>query len=365
MADDRKRGSGTDKTACGTTQTPATALVAFGPVGAPGTALRAGRVAVCTAGLIALQLPAASGAGSPSGLRQRADRLRAENNSLSTQARGAWLSAVSLSTRLEQTQAALGRLQARRRQISQQRAEAEHDLRGARRTLAVSQQRLADRLRALYEQGETDPLAVLVGAKSIDEAITGLENVHRIAGQDRRVIEEAKVARHRLIGATQRLAAKEAEARATEDATAASIVALTAAKRERAAMYASLSARRDSNSTTISSLESEAARALAASQSGPSALPSSGNAARGTMTVTATGYSLSGRTATGVPVGYGIVAVDPNVIPLGTHMTIPGYGAGVAADTGGSVVGARIDLWFPTRGEALAWGTRTVTISLN
>ena len=64
-------------------------------------------------------------------------------------------------------------------------------------------------------------------------------------------------------------------------------------------------------------------------------------------------------------VGYGIVAVDPAVIPLGTHMTVPGYGEGVAADTGGSVSGSRIDLWFPTRAEALAWGTRTVTITLH
>jgi 3D (Asp-Asp-Asp) domain-containing protein len=64
-------------------------------------------------------------------------------------------------------------------------------------------------------------------------------------------------------------------------------------------------------------------------------------------------------------VGYGVVAVDPNVIALGTKMTIPGYGAGVAADTGGAVVGARIDLWFPTHAEALAWGTRTVSITLH
>jgi 3D (Asp-Asp-Asp) domain-containing protein len=83
------------------------------------------------------------------------------------------------------------------------------------------------------------------------------------------------------------------------------------------------------------------------------------------MTVTATGYSLTGRTATGVPVGYGIVAVDPNVIPLGTRMSVPGYGEAVAADTGGAITGARIDLWFPTTAEALAWGTRTVTITLH
>ena len=66
------------------------------------------------------------------------------------------------------------------------------------------------------------------------------------------------------------------------------------------------------------------------------------------LTVTTTGYALPGRTATGLPVGWGVVAVDPWVIPLGTHMTIPGYGEAVAADTGGSVVGSTIDLWFPT-----------------
>jgi 3D (Asp-Asp-Asp) domain-containing protein len=64
-------------------------------------------------------------------------------------------------------------------------------------------------------------------------------------------------------------------------------------------------------------------------------------------------------------VGWGIVAVDPSVIPLGTRMTIPGYGEGVAADTGGSIQGAVIDLWFATPAQAAAWGRRTVTISLH
>jgi 3D (Asp-Asp-Asp) domain-containing protein len=159
--------------------------------------------------------------------------------------------------------------------------------------------------------------------------------------------------------ATRRLAARESQARQAQEATAASVAALEAAQRERAAQLASLNARKNANSATISSLES---RALSAAQSraAPAAVGHGGS-----MTVTATGYSLSGRTATGVAVGYGIVAVDPGVIPLGTHMTIPGYGEGVAADTGGSVLGSRIDLWFPTRAEALAWGTRTVTITLH
>jgi 3D (Asp-Asp-Asp) domain-containing protein len=85
----------------------------------------------------------------------------------------------------------------------------------------------------------------------------------------------------------------------------------------------------------------------------------------GTVTVTATGYSLPGHTSTGLPVGFGVVAVDPAVIPLGTRLTIPGYGEGVAADTGSAVTGYAIDLWFPTLADALAWGRRTVTISLH
>ena len=46
-------------------------------------------------------------------------------------------------------------------------------------------------------------------------------------------------------------------------------------------------------------------------------------------------------------------------------MSIPGYGEGVAADTGSAVQGASIDLWFPTLAEAMAWGRRTVTITLH
>ena len=84
-----------------------------------------------------------------------------------------------------------------------------------------------------------------------------------------------------------------------------------------------------------------------------------------TLTVSSTGYALPGQTATGIPVGWGVIAVDPAVIPLGTRLTVPGYGEGVAADTGSAVRGATIDLWFPSLGQARAWGRRTVTITLH
>ena len=325
-------------------------------MGEPGTALRAGIAAACVALLAALQLPAASGAEPSSGLR--AQSLRDENAALAGQARAAWLSSVSLGTRLEQTRAGLAQLQARTRSIAAKRTEADESLRLARRTLTLSQRRLARRVRLLYEQGDSDPMAVLVGAKSLEEALSSLESIHRIARQDRLVIEQAEAARTRLIRATKRLAAQEAQARRTEAATSATLAALETARREQAAQLAAFRAERSSNSAAISSLEADA-RDLAAAPT--RAVSEAGR----TLTVSATGYSLKGRTSTGVSVGYGVVAVDPGVIPLGTKMTIPGYGEGVAADTGGAVVGARIDLWFPTRAEALAWGTRTVSITLH
>ena len=83
------------------------------------------------------------------------------------------------------------------------------------------------------------------------------------------------------------------------------------------------------------------------------------------MTVTATAYSGGTSTSTGIPMGFGVVAVDPTVIPLGTRMTIPSYGEGVAADIGPAVKGAWIDVWVPTQAQAEAWGTKTLTITLH
>ncbi|MEX1253571.1 MAG: ubiquitin-like domain-containing protein [Dehalococcoidia bacterium] len=68
-----------------------------------------------------------------------------------------------------------------------------------------------------------------------------------------------------------------------------------------------------------------------------------------------------GITATGVRVDRGVVAVDPSVIPLGTHMYVPGYGNGTAADTGGAIRGNVIDLGYPD-GVIPNWTSRWVDI---
>jgi 3D (Asp-Asp-Asp) domain-containing protein len=86
------------------------------------------------------------------------------------------------------------------------------------------------------------------------------------------------------------------------------------------------------------------------------------------MNVWATYYTAAsaggyGITRTGTGVYKGIIATDPGVIPLGTRMYIPGYGYGVAADTGGGVIGAHIDLAYGV-GDVLDWGSRHVEICI-
>ena len=68
-----------------------------------------------------------------------------------------------------------------------------------------------------------------------------------------------------------------------------------------------------------------------------------------------------GLTATGIPVTPGVVAVDPEVIPLGSTVIIDGQ-AYLAADTGGAVRGNHVDIAVATHQEALELGTRTAEV---
>ncbi len=90
-----------------------------------------------------------------------------------------------------------------------------------------------------------------------------------------------------------------------------------------------------------------------------------GERERNSFVALVTGYSIQGRTSSGLPTEWGVAAVDPSVIPLGSRFQIDGFEeVFVAADTGGAVKGIWVDLYFPTRAEAAAFGVqaRRVTI---
>ena len=81
-----------------------------------------------------------------------------------------------------------------------------------------------------------------------------------------------------------------------------------------------------------------------------------------TLRVKATAFVGRQSTFTGVPAKRGICAVDPDVIPLGTRFRVPGYGVCLAADIGGAIRGATIDVWLASERSAQRWGVRYVTI---
>lgn len=86
------------------------------------------------------------------------------------------------------------------------------------------------------------------------------------------------------------------------------------------------------------------------------------------LTVWATAYDPScngctGQTSTGLRAGFGVIAVDPSVIPLGSKVFIPGYGTAVAGDTGSSIKGNKIDLGFDNISQS-GWASHTIDIYL-
>jgi 3D (Asp-Asp-Asp) domain-containing protein len=108
----------------------------------------------------------------------------------------------------------------------------------------------------------------------------------------------------------------------------------------------------------------EPARVAPAAGVADAAVPPAPGSQR-SLTVIATAYCGGVGTASGLPLGPGVVAVDPSVIPFGSRMSVPGYGEGVAADRGTAIIGARIDVWFPTCAQARGWGAQSVTIALH
>ncbi|GAE34842.1 LysM peptidoglycan-binding domain-containing protein [Halalkalibacter akibai] len=91
------------------------------------------------------------------------------------------------------------------------------------------------------------------------------------------------------------------------------------------------------------------------------------------LTMSATAYTAScngcsGITATGLNLldnpDKKVISVDPSVIPLGSKVYVEGYGHAIAGDTGGAIVGNKIDLFIPEKQDAINWGVRDVKVTV-
>jgi 3D (Asp-Asp-Asp) domain-containing protein len=134
-------------------------------------------------------------------------------------------------------------------------------------------------------------------------------------------------------------------------------------ERPQSAVVASRIVRAPRAKIVVRGLATYVSLAHAASQSFERAVHLAGSAIHMIATAYTAGcYGCSGITASGLRAGFGIIAVDPSVIPLGTKVFIPGYGRAIAGDTGGAIVGNRVDLGMNHLADALRFGRRAMTV---
>jgi 3D (Asp-Asp-Asp) domain-containing protein/septal ring factor EnvC (AmiA/AmiB activator) len=315
---------------------------------------------------------AASGADTSNVSAERVGALRHENATLTERIDGATLNLYALDSKLHAVRTELTAVNVQRARLAREQLSLRLQLNASRHNLRTSQRQLALLVHALYEQQANDPLAVMLGAQSLEQALATLDDLGRAAQQNAQIAARSREAQRSYRALRSALAGKAARIRLLEAAASRKAASLEAAMGSHQQYVSTLVARRHLNLAQVARIEARAHSSAAASNEiavktiapSPSSLttPAPGNR---TITVVATGYSSGGTTATGLPVGWGTVAVDPSVIPLGSQLTIPGYGRGVAADTGSAVRGATVDLWFPTMRQALAWGRRVVIVTLH
>lgn len=351
---------------------------------------RAGaRIAGIAAGLALLSVSAASASGA--GEHGRVAQLQQQSSVLASHAHSVLLDLYALDSQLADARSRLSALELDSARLQNEQLRLQLQLAATRRTLSSSQASLAQNLRMLYVQNEnSNALAVVLGATSLDAAVTRIDDLTRVADQSRQIVAATTAATRRLAHLRSTLSSRRAELAARLSDAQRTTERLGATRDARARFLAGLRNAQQLKSSQIRALEADAQRARAKAQElqaaaatrssnplasdpatttstapAPAPAPTSAPASGRTLTVSSTGYSLPGHTASGLPVGWGIVAVDPSVIPLGTRMFVPGYGEAVAADVGSAVRGLDIDIWFPTLAQARAWGRRTITITLH
>jgi 3D (Asp-Asp-Asp) domain-containing protein len=312
--------------------------------------------------------------------RDGASGLRATEARLSRKAQSALLELYSLEARLTHARAQVAAIARRQASLERQAQAMRRNLIGVTRSRDDAQLQLQRQIRRLYEQPSPDPLAVVLGARTLDDAFTSYDDLERVARQSKTIVHETQATRERLQRLIGRLAVQRSRLRSLRGQAAAEEARVAGATADRRAFVASLQRKRELAASTLGALQRRAAQAahssltrasapavvvtaVGATSTTTAATTSTGSVASGSMQVVATAYAFPGHTATGLPVGHGVAAVDPSVIPLGTSFDVPGYGTAVAADIGSGVHGAEIDLWFPTEQAARSWGRRILTIT--
>ncbi len=240
--------------------------------------------------------------------------------------------------------------------------------------LATARQRYADRLVDAYKAGDIGWLELLFGSDDFSQFISRTVLVGKILAQDDVLADQVEQAQASAMGAAARAEAAAAEQAAQVNRLRAVRDDLEAANKDQKALVDSLGDRLAAARTAARAAEQRMAEAnnnvrdetpSTVTTRAPVRTPEPSSPRTGRqLTVKAYAYALRGTTATGIRVAPGVIAVDPRVIPLGTRLYVPGYGEGIAADTGGDIKGNTIDVWMSSAQAASDWGIKRITITV-
>jgi len=185
---------------------------------------------------------------------------------------------------------------------------------------------------------------------------------------------------------TARLAAeKAAEERAAKEAAEQAAKEKAEKEAAQAAERSSASESQTSASSSSNTAESSSSSASSSSSNNNSSNSSSSNTTNNSNNNSNNSNTSSGRTLMMESTAYSYkeagssfftasgtdlrknpmaVAVDPNVIPLGTLVNVEGYGVALALDTGGAIKGNIIDVHFDNVAQCIQWGRRQVKVTI-
>ncbi len=262
--------------------------------------------------------------------------------------------------------------------------------------LGTEQILLNKRMKAMYTDGNSSYLEVLLGSHSLSDFISKMDITARIIQYDNNIISNVKqqqavitLQRKNLDVANEDLQTLKSDnesslAKLSTDITQEKDLLskandkekkLIEAQRQKELAAAQAVAAQKAQTLALQNAKNVAAQntALLAAPSSTSSVtpsqPSPPSASSTVYTMTATSYSDYGYTASNTLThrdsgGYSTIAVDPTVIPLGTKVYVSGYGYAIAEDTGSAIQGNIIDVYLPTPAQANAWGRQTVTVTI-
>ena len=159
--------------------------------------------------LLALVAASAALAAPGAGARGSASAVHATTQRLDSRVHEALLSLYALDSQLQTWRARLGSLESQAAALRARRASLESELGADRTSLKTSQHQLALELRVAYQQGNVNPVAVVLGAQSLSKGLSQLDDLSRVASQSGQIVAATSAANVRLLRSQRRLAAEE------------------------------------------------------------------------------------------------------------------------------------------------------------